>query len=53
MVLGLLFLGTVGVGVLALLGAAVTLVDGKTALVPLYLIAAALGFGFSLRSVTS
>ena len=41
-----------GYAVLALLGAAINLANGKTGLVPLDLIAAALGFGFSLRSVT-
>lgn len=52
-VLGLLFVGTAGVGVLALFGAAIALGDDKPGLVPLYLIAAALGFGLSLRSVAS
>lgn len=53
MVLGLLFLGTIVVGVLSLLGAAIAWANGKPELVPLYLIAAALGFGLSLRSVSS
>lgn len=52
-VLGLLFVGTTGVGVLALLGAAITLGDDRAELVPLYLIAPALGFGLSLGSVAS
>lgn len=51
--LGLLVIVTIGVGLLALLGAGVAWADGKSGLVPLYLIAAALGFGFTLRSAVS